>query len=290
MDFAVLYGNKNDKTFISFQMKCYSNQTYLNELIVNKAYIKSQISHILINSIKLLNCKITKWHYYLIFYYNKRDLTTNNIGIKNLILSLNKGIEVLLYNPLEKNFFSLKNEGISLVTNLMLNDKSNLDYCYYLNDKKNYCYFEPEFKKINKREELISDYWDGLSNFIKDFKIYSKNDILGYLCTVFKVSNLFYCSNFHDTIINKPNNQKIFLYKKKNSNHFIGIKNNNNNITYYDLENKKEVTNGNYIDLNYKYVYILDYNSLKRNDFSTFEDIEIGQLYEKKKEINDVKK
>ena len=159
--------------------------------MVNKSYIKNQISPILINSVNLFNCKITQWHYYLVFYYNKRDLTINNIDIKTLTLSLNKGIEILLYDPLEKIFFTLNNEGIKLVRNLQLNDKSNLDYCFYLNDKKNYCYFESEFKINKKREDLISEYWEGLSNFIQDFKIYSNNNILEDLCKEFKVSIYF---------------------------------------------------------------------------------------------------
>ena len=105
LDYGILYGDKNNKTFISFQMKCYSNQTYLNELVVDKAYIKSKISPMLLNSIKLFNIKITQWHCFFIFYYNNKDLVTNNIGIRSILFSLNNDIQLLFYNPVEKNFF-----------------------------------------------------------------------------------------------------------------------------------------------------------------------------------------
>ena len=176
----------------------------------------------------------------------------------------------------------MSNDGKNIVKKLELNNKSNLDYCFYLNNRKNYCLFEQEFKKTNKREEIISDYWEGLSHFIKDLKIYGEKNTLQYLSNVFKVRKLSYCLSFQDTIISKPKSQKIFLYKKKNSNHFIGIKNYNNNITYYDLENEEEITNySDLIDLNYKYVYILDYNNLKRDDSIIFlEDLKIGLFQE----------
>ena len=57
VDYAVLYGDRRDKTFITFQMKCYSSQTSLSENI-NKKYIKSKLSPMLINSLQLFNCKI----------------------------------------------------------------------------------------------------------------------------------------------------------------------------------------------------------------------------------------
>ena len=175
-------------------------------------------------------------------------------------------------------------------------EKSNLDYSLYLNNRANYCFFDPEFKKINNKKELISFYWVGLQNFINDIKIYNKIDknknSIQYLCDKFKVLKIYYSLSFHDNVINKPNDSKIFLYKKKNSNHFIGIKNNINTITYYDLENiGKELTNINdLIDLDYQYVYILEYNNSKKrtepfnnsDDFKNF-DFLINNNLEKEK-------
>ena len=265
VDYAVLYGDRKDKKFIAFQMKCYSSGTSLSKNI-NKTYIKSKLSPMLFNSIELFNCKITQWHYFLIFYFNEKDMVTNNFGTKQLISCLNNDIQHLLYNPLTKTFlFPNTDNKYQNIINLQLTEKSNLDYSLYLNNRANYCFFDPEFKKINNKKELISSYWDGLQKFINDIRIYNNIDkgrnAIKYLCDKFKVLKIFYSLSFHDSIINKPNENKIFLYKKKNSAHFIGIKNNGNKITYYDLENNgEESTNYNdLIDLEYQYVYILEY-------------------------------
>jgi len=273
VDYAVLYGDRKDKKFITFQMMCYSSGTSLSENI-DKKYIKSKLSPMLFNSIELFNCKITQWHYFLIFYFNEKDLVTNNFGTRHLISCLNNDIQHLLYNPLTKTFlFPNNNSKYQKIINLKLTEKSNLDYSLYLNNRANYCFFDPEFKKINSKKELISSYWDGLQNFINDIKIYNNIDkgknSIEYLCDKFKVLKIFYSLSFHDNIINKPNNKNIFLCKKKNSKHFIGIKNNESKITYYDLENNgKESTNFNdLIDLEYQYVYILEYrNTNKRTE------------------------
>jgi len=296
VDYAVLYGDRKDKTFITFKMKCYSDQTSLSEKI-NKKYIKSKLSPMLINSLQLFNCKITRWHYFLIFYFNEKDTTTNNLGTKQLISSLNSDIQYILYNPLTKEFsFPNSNNTYKKIINLELTEKSNLDYSLYLNNRANYCFFEPVFKKINNRKELISSFWVGFQNFINDISIYNNIDkgknSIQYLCEKFKVLNIFYSLSFHDNIINKPNDNKIFLYKKKNSSHFIGIKNNVNKITYYDLENNgKELTNYNdLIDLDYQFVYILEYSNTKKrteptnnlDDFKNFDSF-INNISEKEK-------
>ena len=296
IDYAVLYGDRKDKTFITFQMKCYSSETTSSQSI-DKIYIKNNLSPMLFNSLKLFNCKITQWLYFLVFYFNEKDKVNNNIGIRQLIASLkNNDIEYLLYNPLKKNFLFLNtNNKYETLINLKLTEKSNLDYSLYLNNRANYCFFNPEFKKINNKKELITSYWDGLQNFINDIKIYNdienKKNSIQFLCDKFKVLKIFYNLSFHDNVINKPNDNKIFLYKKKNSPHFIGIINNYNKITYYDLENNgKNLTNINdLIDIDYPYVYILEYNnSIKRTEpFNNMDDFKNLDLFMNNKSIKE---
>ena len=73
LDCALLYGEEKKKTFIGFQIKCYfSETTNIPQKAKDKISIKSSIKEILINSMYLLNCKITSWYYYLIFYINKK--------------------------------------------------------------------------------------------------------------------------------------------------------------------------------------------------------------------------
>jgi len=83
-------------------------------------------------------------------------MVINNVGTNQLISSINKDIEHLLYNPLTKNFYLLiQIMNTKKIINLKLTGKSNLDYSLYLK-RANYYFFEPEFKKINNKKELIS--------------------------------------------------------------------------------------------------------------------------------------
>ena len=287
VDYAVLFGNRENKKFVSFQMKCYSSTTSLEEKFMDKSYIRNKLSPMLFNSIKLFNCKITEWHYFLIFYYNNRDKDNNNIGIRQLISSGNKNIKYLLYNPLKKKFFSLENDNkFKNIIELKLTNESNLDYSNYLNNRFNYCLIKKEFKKYNKKEDLITDYYEGLNHFINDLKIYldKNNNIIKILSKVFKVENLFYCLCFHDNVINMPSRLKIFLYKKKKKNHFIGIKNNFNDFIYYDLENNQEINScDELIDLDYQYTYVLKYEIFEKGEYDdSLDDLEYNQFIDTK--------
>ena len=44
-------------------MKCYSSNSNLKDIFINKFDIKQRLSPMLINSMKLFNCFITEWHY-----------------------------------------------------------------------------------------------------------------------------------------------------------------------------------------------------------------------------------
>ena len=49
VDYAFLFGNKDDKKLILFQMKCYSSNTNLEDIFLNKTNIKYGLSALLIN-------------------------------------------------------------------------------------------------------------------------------------------------------------------------------------------------------------------------------------------------
>ena len=80
LDFAYLCGKKNKKVFFGFQMKCYFGKSNLKEKFINKPYIKKSCRKILVNTMKLFNCKITSWYYYCI----KRFFPT--ISLYNFLL------------------------------------------------------------------------------------------------------------------------------------------------------------------------------------------------------------
>ena len=63
LDYALLYGDRLNKTFIGFQFKCYFNETKsINDKFVNKDKIKEKCKKILFNSMSMFDCKITQWH------------------------------------------------------------------------------------------------------------------------------------------------------------------------------------------------------------------------------------
>ena len=62
LDFAYLYGKKDNKKFIGFQMKCYFQNSSLDDKFCKKYEIKKSCQKMLVNSMKILNCKITEWY------------------------------------------------------------------------------------------------------------------------------------------------------------------------------------------------------------------------------------
>ena len=106
MDYAYLYGKEeNNKIFIGFKMKCYFENSILKDKFIDKTIIKDKCKKILVNSMKLFNCKITQWHYILIFYYNSKN-KKENINNDNLRKCESNGIEYIFYDPIDKVFYN----------------------------------------------------------------------------------------------------------------------------------------------------------------------------------------
>ena len=63
IDCAYLTGEQNDKIFIGFQMKYYFEETNnLKKRAYDKDIVKNNLKQLLINSMYLLNCKISLWY------------------------------------------------------------------------------------------------------------------------------------------------------------------------------------------------------------------------------------
>ena len=276
VDYAFLFGEKDNKKLVTFQMKCYSTLTTLDNIFEDKTRIKENISPMLINSIKLFNCVIKEWHYILVFYYNTKDKIINNIVIKKFFNCMNKNIEYLLYDPTNDKFYTFdnsfkinENKKINLIT-----IDSNLDQFSFTN-LINIIYLEKFNKNRLSDEDIKIKYHEGLSKFLTDFEKINYN--LETLKNEFKVTNLFYYEHFkleNDTITPKSN--FMILYKKKNSNYFVVVKNSKNIISYHDLEIHKDIERINdLIDYDYEYSYILYFEekTQKRN----FNEVNFGK-------------
>ena len=55
LDYAVLFGEKDNKIFVSFQMKFFGRKSQINVNALNKIYIKEKMKNILVNSMGLFN-------------------------------------------------------------------------------------------------------------------------------------------------------------------------------------------------------------------------------------------
>ena len=126
LDQAFIYGEKNNKIFLGFQMKCLSDKlnhgTSLKK--INKNDIKENCQNILLRSKFDFNVEIKEWHYIIIAYYNKNE--KNNIYCKQLERHCKKNdIEIFYINPEEKKLYDYK---FKKTNKIEITNRSNLDY------------------------------------------------------------------------------------------------------------------------------------------------------------------
>ena len=295
LDFACLIGTKDEKTFVGFQMKCYSYNSKLDRKFLSKADVKENLQKILLNCKDLFNCNIKKWYYYLIFYYNKDDDPNNQLSFYNQYNCLIQNIEFLFYNPKEKKFFS---SNIREIKKLILSNDANLDYFTYLNKKPNYQEIElkynPKFDNVNVqlyRDEYIKEF----NQFENDLKKYGKSaeEIIKKISAIVGSKNIFYSRSDKVNEIISPLFNKLYLYSKKKSQHYIAVKRNKYGIEIYDLKQKKKLdiidqeSLGNKVNFE-KRIYILtlleSINKESSNDFLKEKIAE--KIKEKNKEID----
>jgi len=265
VDYAILFGDKNEKSFISFQMKCYGSSTKIKNEALNKAHIKEKLKNILINSMALFNCQIKNWYYYLIFYFNKNDTEHNNLSYKEIEHASNSNIAFLLYNPEEKKFYYNNKEQAN---KLELNDLANLDYDDYSFNKKNFCYLPNLSKKILTHKEIQTKFINDL-RFLLDKEHPCLKDIIDSLlhiiCAVDSIK-LEACIYSKRNIPLSPINEKAFIYKAKKGDNCFAIvnlgkkeKDGEPNFDYYNLKKKTKckVIPWSFLCLQYYYVLSL---------------------------------
>ena len=261
LDYAILFGKRNEKIFLGFQMKCFSPNTSINDKFIEKDSIKKILSPIIINAIKLFNCSIKEWHYFLVFYYNKNEEIIFNVGNKSQSSAFKNNIEFLLFDPNKKKFYA--KDKITKIEKLELSFLSNLDNINYINECKNYLCLPKNFSTEKDSDKFDKNYEKGLNQFVLDFKQLSEKpeNILKILSDKLNFKNIFYCLSFHFPLIEIPNQNHILLYKKRQNSNFIAIYN-DSKIMAFDLENGQKINfseSKKFIDTEYEYTYILKY-------------------------------
>jgi len=262
LDYAVLFGDKNNKTFVSFQMKCFGRKSQINVNALNKIYIKDKMKNILINAKGLFNCKINKWYYFLVFYYNKNDIENNNISIKFLQATYNSDIEFIFYNPEEHKFY---NNIDGEIMELKLTNKADLDY----NNNQIFNRINFKYKDNPNDYNAEAKYFECIEKFIQDLGFLDEdkqnplNTILNKISKIVEKDGLYFetCLDYKNGIIDYPEKNKIFLYKNKKNN-FIAITHKNDHLIeekpifqYYNINDKKRLKtfNANQILIGYYY-------------------------------------
>lgn len=122
LDLGVLIGDKNNKSFIGFQIKFFGPEAHSKNFITKKS-IKEEIQPILIKCFQKYDLKITNWHYIMCLYFNSTDLIQYNQQLINLCNS--SDIQYIFYNPIEKKFYNKQKKPL---LKLNLDYKTNIDF------------------------------------------------------------------------------------------------------------------------------------------------------------------
>ena len=218
------------------------------------------------------DCKITKWYYYLIFYYNpdKKDCNLNS----SILNKCKDTIGILFYDPVKLEFYDSNYHPIN---SLELDSISDLDM-------KNE-YLQMEIINVNEIEKIRESInkSDLEKTFFQDFSFMKCDDlsqILRKIGKIMKIKNnlsLHYKLRDNKYIKVPPKNNYVHLYKQKKEG-FIGVKSvfENNAFKYaeyYDLNTGLIIDANEYyskLDLKFDYIYSLrikmtckrNYNSL----------------------------
>ena len=267
LDFAYLYGEKDNKIFMGFQMKCYFENSNLSDNAINKIYIKKSCRKILVNSMKLFNCKITKWYYYLVFYLNRENIK-ENISKSNLKkCDINK-ISYFFYDPKNKRFYTKEAKKLIILKQIKTSNEANLDINVV--DISKFAFEFPKKRLImdmDKHREMKESFRKDL---IKTYKMDENANVIEVLEKIRlsiglkKGYQLFFHAQceFNKGLICPRKEDYIYLYKKESKNgenvDFIAGLIENDIISYIELSTSKKIEHLNkVIDDDSKYYYVL---------------------------------
>ena len=125
LDLAYVYGEKDNKTFIGFQMKAYDEEaSHDMNFDPNKDNLKKALQPMIINIKYLMDMDIKSWHYVVIILYDKGKKEGKQYFQKAVQLCQNNGLEYIFYEPFENKFY---NRNLEIISQFIPNQMSNLD-------------------------------------------------------------------------------------------------------------------------------------------------------------------
>ena len=218
------------------------------------------MKEILINSMFLLNCKITSWYYYLIFYYNPNK---NKCNVNEKVIKMAKNVEILFFNPLNKQFFDIK---LNELKKLELTNKANLDNfgLNFGNISLNLRgIYDKDCNLIIGKDIIEKSFKEDFGFLINNARNKNTVDIIEVILNIMEIKGENYILKHKieklPGIVTYPSYDFIYLYKREDNKGFLGVKTIKDNqknefVKVYDLKQKKEV---NFFENNCEYFYTL---------------------------------
>jgi len=124
LDLAYVYGKKEEKTFIGFQMKAYNEESSHDcNFDTTKENLKKALEPMIINIKYLMGMDIKYWHYVVIILYEKKAKDKQYFK-KMVEKCINNGLEYIFYEPYENIFYD---RNKAKIFKFIPNQFSNLD-------------------------------------------------------------------------------------------------------------------------------------------------------------------
>ena len=229
LDFGFLYGEKNKKIFIGFQMKMYSKDVKLNQdkkKNLNKIKIKENLNKLLAKTSIEYNMFIQEWHYFMVSFY---DPETEYYNQDLIDICKAEGLEFIFYYPKHHYFYNRNFEKIDGTIQLTFN--SNLDYNKENNPElifENYNNINPNIYEYNTINFLKEKLCKNANEFIGKVKTGTEmklKNLNGYIKHKLKEGKLLTFISIYNFSTNKPmpipKNSYLLLFIHKENKDFI---------------------------------------------------------------------
>ena len=262
LDLAYVYGPKENKTFIGFQMKAYDEESSHDcKFDSTKSNLKKVLQPMIINIKYLMDMEIKSWHYVVILLLDNKKEEGKKYFKKIVESCKNNGLEYIFYEPFENKFYNrmlepikeyIPNQFSNLDNNieniLPINIMDDLDINQYMDNFSNYM--------INNKLNNIKFIEEGLCFLLNKKRKRNEasflelkkeeinkglNDITGNIKIKFGLKSIKFLGayEFLDSItIPKPKENHFFLTKSKEENNYFIIFNSSFNKNIYYSYNK----------------------------------------------------
>jgi hypothetical protein len=291
IDLAYVYGKKENKTFIGFQMKAYDEgSSHDCNFDSTRDNLKKVLAPMIVNIKYLMGMNIKYWHYVVIILLDKQKEEGKQFFKKIVERCQNNGLDYIFYEPYENKFYDrnlkqisqfIPNQFSNLDDNieniLPINIMNDINIDQYMENFSDYM-IKKKFNNANYIEEGLISLLNKKKIRLEESLTMNKkketikkviNDILYNIKIIFNFSSIKFVGaydflNYFN--IPMPKINYFFLVPSNENDIFLIIINqNNNNLTYYEykmnlvidnLKKNKEQKIITQVETNYIYLNI----------------------------------